>query len=175
MASKLYGIVTVRNTKKNAWCLQRNIVVAVSLCGVAWVLLVSGELCFIAGIMNSQMYCSILKEKVLPPLRALGRHALFQHDNDPKHTSKATVGFLKNRVKVIQWPSMSPDLNPVERLLAILKRQVEHYSPSSIQCSKRDHFEQWKKTDEAKCFQLVHSIHKRLGAVFKNHGGHTKY
>ncbi len=70
-----------------------------------------GELHFIDGIMNSQMYCSILKEKVLPSLRAPGRHALFQHDNDPKHTSKATVGFLKkNRVKVkCQWPSMSPD------------------------------------------------------------------
>ncbi len=49
-----------------------------------------GELHFIDGIMNSQMYCSILKEKMLPSLRALGRPALFQHDNDPKHTSKAT-------------------------------------------------------------------------------------
>ncbi len=43
------------------------------------------------------------EERMLPSLRALGRRALFQHDNDPKHTSKATVGFLKkNRVKVIQ-------------------------------------------------------------------------
>ncbi len=33
-----------------------------------------GELHFIDGIMNSQMYCSILKEKMLPSLRALGRH-----------------------------------------------------------------------------------------------------
>ncbi len=50
-----------------------------------------GELHFIDGIMNSQMYCSKQKEKMLPSLRALGRRALFQHDNDPKHTSKATV------------------------------------------------------------------------------------
>ncbi len=48
MASKLYGIVKVRNTKKNAWCLQWNMVVAVSLCGAAGV----GELHFIDGIMN---------------------------------------------------------------------------------------------------------------------------
>ncbi len=52
-----------------------------------------GELHFIDGIMNSQMYCSILKEKMLPSLRTLGRRVLFQHDNVPKHTSKATVGF----------------------------------------------------------------------------------
>ncbi len=135
-----------------------------------------GELHFIDGIMNSQMYCSILKEKMLPSLRALGRRALFQHDNDPKHTSKATVGFLKkNRVKVIQWPSMSPDLNPIEHLWGILKRQVEHHSPSSIQSLKEVILEEWKKIDLAKCRQLIHSMPRRLGAVIKNHGGHTKY
>ncbi len=135
-----------------------------------------GELHFIDGIMNSQMYCSILKDKMLPSLRALGRRALFQHDNDPKHTSKATVGFLKkNRVKVIQWPSMSPDLNPIEHLWGILKRQVEHHSPSSIQSLKEVILEEWKKIDLAKCRQLVHSMPRRLGAVIKNHGGHTKY
>ncbi len=100
---------------------------------------------------------------MLPSLCALGRHALFQHDNDPKYTSKATVGFLKkNRVKVNQWPSMSPDLNPVEHLWGILKRQVEHHSPSSIQSLKEVIFEEWKKIDLAKCPQLVHSMPRRL-------------
>ncbi len=118
-----------------------------------------GELHFIDGIMNSQMYCSILKEKMLPSLHALGRCALFQHDNDPKHTSKATVGFLKkNRVKVIQWPSMSPDLNPIEHLWGILKRQVEHHSPSSIQSLKEVILEEWKKIDLAKCRRTC-SVH----------------
>ncbi len=152
MASKLYGVAKVRNTKKNAWCLQWNMVVAVSLCGAAWVLLVSGS-------------CISL----IASLRALGRRALFQRDNDPKHTSKATVGFLKkNRLKVIQWPSMSPDLSPIEHLWEILKRQVEHHSPSSIQSLKEVILEEWKKIDLAKCRQLVHSMPWRLGAVIKN-------
>ncbi len=40
---KTVWVAKVRNTKKNAWCLQWNMVVAVSLCGAAWVLLVTGS------------------------------------------------------------------------------------------------------------------------------------
>ncbi len=159
MASKLYGVAKVRNTKEK--CMVPTVKHGggsvlmwgcMSAAGVR-------ELHFIDDIRNSQMYCSILKEKMLSSLRALGRRALFQHDNDPKHTSKATVGFLKkNRVKVIQWPIMTPDLNPIENIWGILKRQVEHHSPSSIQSLKEVILEEWKKIDLAKCRQLVHSM-----------------
>ncbi len=176
MASKLYGVAKVRNTKKNAWCLQWKMVVAVSLCGAAWVLLGSWS-CI--SLMASWIHkCTALywKRRCYHHSVPLVSRALFQHDNDPKHTSKATVGFLKkNRVNVIQWPSMSPDLNPIEHLWGILKRQVEHHSPSSIQSLKEVILEEWKKIDLAKCRQLVHSMPRRLGAVIKNRGGHTKY
>jgi hypothetical protein len=34
--------------------------------------------------------------------------------NDPKHTSKVVAKWLKDKkVKVLEWPSQSPDLNPV--------------------------------------------------------------
>lgn len=111
-------------------------------------------------------------------LPSLGRHALFMNMTMILNTSKATVEFLKkNRVKVIQWPStgMSPDLNPIEHLWGILKRQVEHHSPSSIQSLKKVILEEWKKIDVSKCRQRVHFMPRRLGAVIKNHGGHTKY
>ena len=128
------------------------------------------ELHFIDAVMNSQMYCSILKEKMIPSLRALGRRALFQHDNDPKHTSKATVAFLKKNRE-----SLSPDLNPIQHLWGILKRQGEHHSPSSIQALKEVVLEEWKKIDVAICRQLVRSMPRRLGAGLNNHEGQTKY
>jgi hypothetical protein len=37
-----------------------------------------------------------------------------QKDNDPKHTSRIATEFLDNNVpEVMDWPSNSPDLNPL--------------------------------------------------------------
>ncbi len=60
------------------------------------------ELQLIKGTMNANMYCDILKQSMIPSLWRLGHRAVFQHDNDPKHTSKTTTALLKKlRVKVI--------------------------------------------------------------------------
>ncbi len=62
----------------------------------------TGELQFIEGTMNANMYYGILKQSMIPSLWRLGRRAVFQHDNDPKHTSKMTTALLKKlRVKAI--------------------------------------------------------------------------
>ncbi len=42
----------------------------------------TGELQFIEGTMNANMYCEIQKQSMIPSLQRLGRRAVFQHDND---------------------------------------------------------------------------------------------
>ena len=134
-----------------------------------------GELFFIEGKMNSNMYCEILQQSMIPSLQKLGRRAVFQHDNDPKHTSKMTIALLKRlRVKVMDWPSMSPDLNPIEHLWGILKQKVEVHKVSNIHWL-HNVMEDWKSIPVATCEALVNSMPRRLKVVLDNNGGHTKY
>ncbi len=78
-------------------------------------------------------------------------------------------------VKAMDWPSMSPDLNPIEHLWGILKWKVEEHKVSNIHQISDAIMEEWKRIPVATCEALVNSMSKRVKAVLKNNGGHTKY
>ncbi len=72
----------------------------------------------------------------------------------------------------MEWPSMSPDLNPIEHLWGILNWKVEERKVSNIH-QRRDVFmEEWKRTPVATCEALVNSMPKRVKAVLENNGGY---
>lgn len=49
-------------------------------------------------------------------------------DNAPSHASRATGDFLARKGfrenKIMTWPPSSPDLNPIENLWAIVKKEL---------------------------------------------------
>ena len=81
----------------------------------------------------------------------------------------------KLRVKVMDWPRMSTDLNPIEHLWGIFKRKVEECKVSNIHQLRDVVMEEWKRTPVATCEALGNYMPNRVKTVLENDGGHTKY
>ncbi len=121
-----------------------------------------------------------LSENLLPSARALKmKHGwVFQHDNNPKHTARATKKwFRKKHFKVLEWPSQSPDLNPIENLWRELKVRVAQRQPQNITALEEICMEEWAKIPLTVCENLVKTYRKRLTSTFviANKGYITKY
>ena len=130
----------------------------------------TGPLVAIEGKMNAAKYRDILEENLFQSaldLR-LGRRFTFQQDNDPKHTAKITKEWLRNNsVTILDWPSQSPDLNPIEHLWRDLKMAVHQCSPSNLT--------ELERIPKSRCEKLVASFPRRLMAVLAQKGASTQY
>ncbi|CDR17486.1 unnamed protein product [Oncorhynchus mykiss] len=101
---------------------------------------------------------------------------VFQMDIDPKHTSKVVAKWLKdNKVKVLEWPSQSPDLNPMEDLWAELKKRVRTRRPTNLTQLYQLCQEEWAKIHPTYCGKLVEGYSTRLTQVKQFKGNATKY
>lgn len=136
-----------------------------------------GPIIEINGKMDRFMYRDILENTMLPfaeeemPLRWV-----FQQDNDPKHTSKLIKEwFLEKNIALVEWPSQSPDLNPIEHLWEILDRQIRVKKiKNKIELMETIRSE-WNKIPLDTLQKLVDSMPKRCQAVLDANGYATKY
>ena len=75
------------------------------------------------------------------------------------------------------WPAQSSDINPIENLWQELKLRLARAQPRPT--NKSELFDivrpEWNALPEKLLLSLVHSMPRRIRAVIKAKGGHTKY
>ncbi len=71
----------------------------------------------------------------------------------------------ENKIKVLEWPSQSPDLNTIEMLWHDLKQSIHDRKPSSVAELKQLCKEEWAKIPPQRCERLIASYRKHLIAV----------
>ncbi|GFT57229.1 transposable element Tc1 transposase [Trichonephila clavipes] len=130
--------------------------------------------------MNSEMYVDILDYTALPTLWQYfgGGPFLFQQDDCSIHTSRlAQTRFDEMGVQTLDWPSQSPDLNPIEHLWNELERRLRSQSnrPSSLQALTSAVMDAWKAIPMVTYQTLVESLPKLVQAVIHTKGGPTSY
>jgi transposase len=140
-----------------------------------------GGYCRIEGPMDSKLYQEILAgelQQTISEQHLDVTKVRFQHDNDSKHSSLSTLKCLKKlKLRVLPWPSQSPDINPMEHVWRQLKRQLAKYptAPSGVDELWERVQAEWQKVPRSFVRALIRSLPRRIRAVYRARGGHTKY
>jgi hypothetical protein len=127
--------------------------------------------------MNSQMYMSVLREKLFPWMEMHGVTRFLQ-DGAPCHTSKLSMALLRQQnFSVMDWPGNSPDLNPIENIWSIMKGKLKRdHAITSLPKLERAIKMMWVKDLPVSLFKkLAHSMPRRIQLCLENKGQMTKY
>uniref|UniRef100_A0AAZ3NSK9 Tc1-like transposase DDE domain-containing protein n=1 Tax=Oncorhynchus tshawytscha TaxID=74940 RepID=A0AAZ3NSK9_ONCTS len=114
----------------------------------------------IDGIMREKN-CGYFKSNIKTSKLKFYRKWVFQIDNDHKHSSKVVAKWLKDKVKVLEWPSQNPDLNPIENVWAELKKHVRARRTTNLTQLHQLCQKEWAKIHQ-NCGKLVEGYPKHF-------------
>lgn len=137
-----------------------------------------GQLCFIDRRVNTLKYQQILERNLIPTMENLSdvENIHFQQDGASSHTATTTKNWLEsNGINVLKWCSNSPDLNPIENIWAIMKKELKKQHPTTIDALKRHITQIWAQITTEQCKKLTDSMPNRIEAVLRARGDATKY
>ena len=125
-------------------------------------------------------YLNIVADQVHPFMAMVfpDGSGLFQQDNAPILQKLFRNGLRSmTEFKVLTWPPNSPDLNPIEHLWDVLKKQVRSMEapPRNLQDLKDLLLTSWCQRPQDTFRGLVESTPRRVRAVLAARGGRTQY
>jgi transposase len=138
-----------------------------------------GVLWHIDTRLNSPEYISILNNIMLPSVSLLyPDQFLFQQDNCPVHTAHIVQDwFRQNNIHIVDWPSRSPHLNPIENVWGLLVKKIQRQNlrPRNVEEMLEILHNTWETIEDDYFLNLCHSMPRRLAEVVNRNGAMTKY
>ncbi|GFX40580.1 transposable element Tcb2 transposase [Trichonephila clavipes] len=88
----------------------------------------TGRLEVVKGMMRQDQYKDALQNCLIPQLEEWfpnGEPYIFMRDGAPCHTARSIKAFLaEQNIPLLGWPGNSPDMNPIESIWELMKREV---------------------------------------------------
>ena len=75
----------------------------------------------------------------------------------------------------MDWPSNSPDLNPIENLWAIVKGNIERQMFKNLSDLEKFMTEEWRNIPETVIINLAESMRRRCELIIENNGERISY
>ena len=101
---------------------------------------------------------------------------MLQEDNDPKHRSKKAESWkTENRIQSLEWPSMSPDLNPIENVWAFLKARLKENLILDLDSLEKALRKEWRSLTPSFAEKLAKSCSERCQRVIEAEGDYTLF
>lgn len=131
------------------------------------------------GGMTADRYIrEVLEPHVVPFAPFIGDDFLLMHDNARPHVARIVSEYLAEvEIPVVNWPALSPDLNPIEHVWDALGRKIRCRvpRPANLQQLSDVLIEEWNQIDQAYIQNLIDSMPRRIAAVIRARGGNTSY
>ncbi len=139
-----------------------------------------GELVVVPGRINSDVYINVLQDNLAQSVENIfgdrETFYVFQQDNAPAHTSRATRAWLEeNDVMVMNWAPYSPDLNVIENVWGWLLTKLRADPPQTLGELHRRVMQLWSQLPPDYMENLYNSLPRRVESVLERRGYPTKY